>query len=208
MRKCEIIFVSSVQPRKEMDANDIACRFLLASITFPEISSSSNARQTTHRTRDTSRRYLYLDTWIKSSVKVYTLGSALLRERSARALGLPLLGRSSRANEKFNRDSFARLNVTSAIHGRSERGQDRDNGVSGNEGVQDGASGTSRAPSNDACDTDEGQRKEGRKRIQNEKTGTKGRSAGPQISPVIVSQSLAESRQTIHRRRAETSSFA
>lgn len=36
---------------------------------------------------------------------------------------------------------------------------------------------------------------------------TKGRSAGPQISPVIVSQSLAESRQTIHRRRAETSSL-
>lgn len=36
---------------------------------------------------------------------------------------------------------------------------------------------------------------------------TKGRSAEPQISPVIVSQSLVESRQTIHRRRAETSSL-
>lgn len=58
--------------------------------------------------------------------------------------------------------------------------------------------------------TRDGARKRERDRIRGEEerqSRTKGRSAGPQISPVIVSQSLAESRQTIHRRRAETSSL-
>lgn len=56
--------------------------------------------------------------------------------------------------------------------------------------------------------TRDGTRRKERDRIrEGEEERTKGRSAGPQISPVIVSQSLAESRQTIHRRRAETSSL-
>lgn len=91
---------------------------------------------------------------------------------------------------------------------------DKDKGVPGNEGVQDGA--TERVARTRACWCEREGKERERERDRQEANGggrdgraetrTKGRSAGPQISPVIVSQSLAESRQTIHRRRAETSS--
>lgn len=85
-------------------------------------------------------------------------------------------------------------------------GGDRDNGVPGNERVQDGVAGRV-ARGTERERESERERDRIREGEEERQSRTKGRSAGPQISPVIVSQSLAESRQTIHRRRAETSSL-